>query len=359
MGKKVVINNARVLKDVETGDTFVQCGCGDNLVPIGGSGGSSGSSGSSIAVKAEPGQALLASEIDENGNVTAWQAVTLNADKLVYLTTLDAELLNAGGVYPSIGFANGVIIPEGTTFVSADAFSGKIIKEVRLNAIDPTFGINEETGHVGTIYKSPFYSTNVAEVQFGSSTEISDYLFYSCNYLEKFEAEYGTVKKIGSHAFDNCAVIEDFGVVFYHTEEIGEYAFAHCTSLTDINLPSVWEFPDYAFYGCRNLKTLNKSLGVTRIGNYAFASCAFESFDCTVNNMSNTLTEIGDYAFHGCSYLKKVIIPESTTSIGVNAFQFCAEDFEIHGFAGSYAETYANEHGITFVAVTADDFNSM
>lgn len=36
MGKKVVINNARVLKDVETGETFIQCGCGDNLVPMGG-----------------------------------------------------------------------------------------------------------------------------------------------------------------------------------------------------------------------------------------------------------------------------------------------------------------------------------
>ena len=38
MGNKVVISNAKIVRDTVTGETFVQCGCGDNLVPIGGGG---------------------------------------------------------------------------------------------------------------------------------------------------------------------------------------------------------------------------------------------------------------------------------------------------------------------------------
>lgn len=36
MGKLVHINNAKVYKDVETGETFMQCGCGSELTPMGG-----------------------------------------------------------------------------------------------------------------------------------------------------------------------------------------------------------------------------------------------------------------------------------------------------------------------------------
>ena len=74
------------------------------------------------------------------------------------------------------------------------------------------------------------------------------------------------------------------------------------------------------------------------------------------------LNKISDYAFSFCNALKKVMIPETVKSIGVNAFSLAGKHvwngsdyaiewpFVIHAPAGSYAETYAKEHNIPFMA---------
>ena len=66
--------------------------------------------------------------------------------------------------------------------------------------------------------------------------------------------------------------------------------------------------------------------------------------------LNEGLQEIGAMAFFGCTNLKEVTIPATVSSIGSAAFSFCHEDFTIYGTAGSYAETYAAENGIPFVA---------
>ena len=53
-----------------------------------------------------------------------------------------------------------------------------------------------------------------------------------------------------------------------------------------------------------------------------------------------------------CSSLKSITIPESVTSIGERAFDECKrENLTIKGYAGSYAEKYAKENGISFEAI--------
>lgn len=73
---------------------------------------------------------------------------------------------------------------------------------------------------------------------------------------------------------------------------------------------------DYAFYSCKQLKTVNFPLATT-IGNNAFESCQVLE---TVN--SPLVTTIGTKAFYYCYALKTANFPLATT-IGNNAFSIC------------------------------------
>ena len=59
---------------------------------------------------------------------------------------------------------------------------------------------------------------------------------------------------------------------------------------------------------------------------------------------------IGHSCFFKCESLVSVEIPSSVTEIGADIFKDCPENAVIIGVAGSYAEQYANENGITFQA---------
>ena len=114
---------------------------------------------------------------------------------------------------------------------------------------------------------------------------------------------------------------------------IGEAAFFACSGLTGVTIPN----------------------GVSSIGDSAFRYCE----GLTSVTIPNGATNIGDLAFDHCSNLTSVTIPNSVTSIGTDAFLFCTHDYVfgssdlvIHGAEGSYAQTYADNNGITFAACT-------
>ena len=77
---------------------------------------------------------------------------------------------------------------------------------------------------------------------------------------------------------------------------------------------------NYAFSGCRNLKSLEIPNSVTSIGGNAFDIC--ESLTNII--IPNIVTSIGNYAFQGCSGLTTVTIPSSTISIGDGIFNGCS-----------------------------------
>lgn len=318
-----------------------------------------GGGGGGLDVIAEVGQVLLASEIDENGKVAKWQPVLLNAKDLVCLTTLDADLLNAGDAYPSIAPANGIIIPEGTTFIGIDAFDNMEIKEVRINASNPTFETATVESKKGLSYVSPFSDNyNLLEVTInGSISEINDGLFSGCGRLKKITINDTTaLTKIGVSAFESCALSDLSGVSLWGINEIGEGAFKYCSELESISPIAVTEFKDYVFCGCSKLKSVGMSLGVTSVGNYTFAGCGFEDFRFGHTNdnpyyESGELKTIGDYAFQGCANLKKIFLPSSIESMGVGVFDYCSDELVIEGWAGTYVETYAKENGVTFAPI--------
>ena len=58
---------------------------------------------------------------------------------------------------------------------------------------------------------------------------------------------------------------------------------------------------------------------------------------------------IDHFAFSGCTNLKELHVSANLIDIGYEAFSYCS-NLTIYAPAGSYAETYAKENNIPFVA---------
>lgn len=158
-----------------------------------------------------------------------------------------------------------------------------------------------------------------AEIDGVAVREIGEWVF-SGWYPLSYVTIPSSVTKIGAGAFDFCRFI-CFVSIPDSVTEIGEGAFRQCWSLQSALIPgSVKKISELAFSDCDQLASVTLQDGVT---------------------------EICDQAFGWCYGLDAITIPASVTSIGENAFEG-AGNFTIYGTAGSYAETYAKEHGIPF-----------
>jgi len=109
---------------------------------------------------------------------------------------------------------------------------------------------------------------------------------------------------------------------------------------------SCTELQDFACYGSEFLKIVVFGSNVKSVGESAFMNCG--ELETVVLNEG--LEDVAFAAFAGCKNLESITIPETVTNIEAAVFQECHEDFTIYGEAGSYAETFAAENGIPFVA---------
>lgn len=109
----------------------------------------------------------------------------------------------------------------------------------------------------------------------------------------------------------------------YPVTEIGGYAFSNLSNIWKINIPDT----------------------VKKIGNVAFMSTSITDITIPAG-----VQEIPFSAFARCPSLKVVTVLGKTTTIDDYAFQGSAL-MRIYGYTGSPSETYANNHGITFVSI--------
>ena len=120
-----------------------------------------------------------------------------------------------------------------------------------------------------------------------------------------------------------------------------------------------------AFEGCKKLKSITLPDSVTSIGDSAFSDCkkladadgfvivrgVLDSYHGSNKQLviPDSVTSISGSAFSFRTSLISITIPNSVTSISSFAFYGCV-NLTIHAPAGSYAEQYAKENNIPFVA---------
>lgn len=105
-------------------------------------------------------------------------------------------------------------------------------------------------------------------------------------------------------------------------ERIDEFAFYGCKNLTTINLSdSIRYIGDNAFYGCSSLKNIHWSLRLTTIGSRAFRQTALETI-----SLPEGVTSVGDGAFYICPFAKTVYIPSTANVEGDINYYFELEE---------------------------------
>ena len=219
--------------------------------------------------------------------------------------------------------------------------------------------------------------TSLVNVEMGDKvTSIGNNAFQNCTSLKNItlapETEY-----INSNAFSNCDALENIVIpdkvtAIYNNafsdcdklssvtlsktlRSIDSNAFNNCDSLTAIKIPdSVETIGERAFYHCEKLADVDMGNGVSKLYSEAFRLCPA----LTKIVLSNNLTSIPEYAFADCTKLTDVTIYPSVTEIATNAFSYPAKT-TMRGLKGSYAETYANDRGMTFEAITSVDVSML
>ncbi len=167
-----------------------------------------------------------------------------------------------------------------------------------------------------------------------------------------------TVLEVADYAFVNNKNIET--VSFSNAKAIdviGEFAFSGCTQLKSIDIPMTLDKIGYgAFMGCVSLSDITIRSNISEIKEQTFEDCV----SLTEFTVPDSVSKISDFAFADCSSLEKVVIPKSVNSISAKAFKNC-NNLTIYGYTKSYAESFANENSINFVAldkkITLGDVN--
>ena len=238
--------------------------------------------------------------------------------------------------------------------------------------------------------------------------EIQPRMFEYCTSLKSITIPAG-VTSVGKHAFRGCSSLLSINVAagnrYYKSQDgvlfnremstlyvypagleygyivpasvtsIAEYAFLECEKLEGIKIPvELYSIHKEAFKGCTGLKTIYIPESVEYIGDHAFEDCtSLEEVIIEGGNEWSSSRSVGEGAFYNCSKLKSIYIPTGFLYISERAFGYqtiCywddlwddwsfdsnvpVEGFTISGYAGSDAQTYADENGFTFIAIKSD-----
>ena len=128
---------------------------------------------------------------------------------------------------------------------------------------------------------------------------------------------------------------------------IRNVVFKGCKSLERVHIPdTVNRIECAAFRGCTNLTRVDVPGNVEELVRWTFAECtALEEV-----HINDGTWFIGEGVFESCTALRDIYIPDSVEQILYDAFWAC-DKLTIHAHKGSYAEEYAKENNITFVAL--------
>ena len=132
----------------------------------------------------------------------------------------------------------------------------------------------------------------------------------------------------------------------YTVTAISPYAFYYCTDFTGkLVVPdTVTSIGKAAFAGCYNLTSLELSKNLEEIGEGAFIGCK----GLVEVALPDSVSRIEAFAFFDCDKLTSVAFGGHIQTVGDQAFAEIASKMTIKAPAGSAAEKYATDNGISF-----------
>ena len=187
---------------------------------------------------------------------------------------------------------------------------------------------------------------------------IGDMAFRCCRNIIKFEVDEnnkflcsidgnlyskdGTELINYAQAKNDASVSIPEGVTYIHN-----VVFKECKSLEQVHIPnSVKRIEVSAFRGCTSLTRVEIPGSVEELVRWVFAECTA----LTEVFLNDGTWFIGEGAFESCTALRDIYIPNSVERIFYDAFWAC-DKLTILAKKGSYAEEYAKENNISFVAI--------
>ena len=268
-------------------------------------------------------------------NMTKLRTVTLPGS----LRTVGREAFEGSGV-------TGLTLPEGVETIETSAFSGctglremmlpTTVREVKSSAFSGCTGIQRASLPEGI-------------------TLLDNYVFSNCSGMTSVSLPESLVQIKGS-AFSNCTALESIHLPDGITTMDGG-VFSGCSKLTEINYPASFatvqyysNTPNSPFYGSA-VKKMRIPSGVTVIPAYAFRNLT------TLRTVfvPDSVIRIGNSAFDGDTGLRDMSMGPNLNTIDANAFQSVISEFTIHGTAGTYPETFAQEKGFQFTEVPLEE----
>ena len=190
----------------------------------------------------------------------------------------------------------------------------------------------------------------------GSSTE-HDYLS-DFEYSVNSDGQTVTITKYRGNA---ARVIIPSKIDGKKVTVIGRTAFSYCSEITSINIPSgVIYIMDSVFEGCKNLSSIILPSSITKMGFGVFKKCSsLKTLGSTSSNcnIKVAFTEFPDYAFYECESLISVEIPNGTTKIGDRAFYGCSSLKKV--YIPDSVKTYTTNYARTGVFQKCRDLKTV
>ena len=262
---------------------------------------------------------LEAVNFAENSSLTTIGGSALRGcSALTELTLPDGIQTIYGNAFRDCTALTSVYLPDSVSYMASSAFSGcaNVVLSVGANSYAKEFAVNN-----GIQY---------TERQTGVIAS------GSCGTDAAWElSSDGTLNITGSGALTNAKVASD----------TAWYNYRHMIRVVNVDA-GITNLPDFAFYGCTALETVNfaENSSLTTIGGSALRGCSA----LTELVLPDGLKTVYGNALRDCSALTSVYLPDSVSYMASSAFCGCA-NVVLSVAEGSYAEQWAITNNVKYV----------